>query len=234
MSDKEYAIEQLARVVARIESAALKANRDAAKIRLIGAAKQQSVQTLASFISAGLQDIGQNYLQEAMTIKKGIDSSKLGWHYIGQIQSNKTADIANQFDWVHSVDRLKIARRLSAQRSIGTDLNVLLQIDIDDEPSKGGTPIAAVPELVEQLAGLERISLRGFMVLPKLRHSTNEQRTPFAKTRELLEHCNQRFGLHMDSLSMGMSADLEAAIAEGATMIRVGTDLFGARPASTD
>lgn len=229
MSDKEYAIRQFALLKARIQKAAAKAKRNPNEITLVGAAKQQTAETVQSFIDAGLHDIGQNYLQEAIEVQQCLQPNQVNWHYIGQIQSNKTSSIANHFDWVHSIDRLKIARRLSAQRNADTPLNLLLQLDIDDEPSKGGVAMHAVADLVAQVSQLEHVSLCGFMVLPRARQDPTEQRQPFAKARELLALCNQKHGLHMQTLSMGMSADLEAAIMEGSTMVRIGTDLFGAR-----
>lgn len=231
MSDNEYAELQLAKLRARIENAAHQAGRSPTEITLIGAAKQQHSDTLANFIQAGLTDIGENYLQEALVAKAYLANAKVNWHYIGQIQSNKTVNIAANFNWVHSVDRIKIARRLAAHATNPKSLNILLQINIDDEPSKAGTAITEVQELVQKISALETINLRGFMVLPKFTGNIDAQRGAFAKTREALEQCNQNLGLSMDTLSMGMSGDLEAAILEGSTMIRVGTDLFGPRPA---
>lgn len=229
MCDKEYAQQRFAAVTARIQKAAENANRSPADIRLIGAAKQQSVASVQSFLDVGLRHIGQNYLQEAIAVKQAIRPNDVDWHYIGLIQSNKTASIAAEFDWVHSVDRLKIARRLSKQRTHEANLNVLIQVDIDNETTKGGVPISDVLDLVGQVSELKRLNLRGFMVLPRARQGTEEQRQPFAQTRELLQRCNQKYGIEMETLSMGMSGDLEAAVLEGSTMVRVGTDLFGAR-----
>lgn len=230
MSDKEYAEQQLSKLLTRINQAAQTADRDPKDICLIGAAKQQSHSRIAAFVNAGLKDLGHNYLQEALLNQTHTaERDDLNWHFIGHIQSNKTTTIANHFSWVHSVDRFKIARRLSEQRESKTVLNILLQVDIDNEPSKGGVAIDQAVDLCGQISQLENLKLRGLMVLPKARSNAAEQSKPFAQTRELLEHCNQHHGLAMDTLSMGMSNDLEAAIKEGSTMIRVGTDLFGSR-----
>ena len=229
--DNEYATRRLAAIEARIQSAAEQAQRNAEEIRLIGAAKQQTNNKVKGFVSAGLRDIGHNYLQEALLMRAAINQADppLHWHYIGAIQSNKTQDIADAFNWVHGVDRLKIAQRLSKQRR-GQSLNILLQVNIDEEDSKAGVLARDCLTLCEQVAGLPNLVLRGFMVIPKPRPNPEDQRQPFAKTRELLDQCNQHLGLTMDTLSMGMSNDLEAAILEGSTMVRVGTDLFGKRP----
>lgn len=229
MSDNEYAIQRLHAIRSRIAQAAKKAGREPAEITLVGAAKQQPAALAQKFVDAGLQDIGENYLQEGISKQQQVAGQALTWHYIGSIQSNKTASIAEYFTWVHSVDRLKIAKRLAAQSPTGSQLNILLQIDIDNEPSKGGAAVREVPTLCAAIAQLSGVRLRGFMVLPKLRRDHHAQREPFAQTRELMNSCNQQTGLEMDTLSMGMSGDLEAAILEGSTMVRIGTDLFGVR-----
>lgn len=229
MIDNEYAVERLSRIQQRIMSAAQQAGRPAEEITLIGAAKQQTAERIAGFVAAGLFNIGENYLQEALTVQPNLGREKLQWHYIGHIQSNKTSAIATHFDWVHSVDRFKIARRLAQHRTAEHKLNLLVQVDIDDEPSKGGVAVTETETLCSQISELENIQLRGIMVLPKARTNLAQQREPFARARALLEQCNQNLGLQMDCLSMGMSNDLEAAILEGSTMVRVGTDLFGAR-----
>lgn len=229
MKYKEYARERLQQIQTRIGEAAQQAAREPREISLVGAAKQQSVELAQAFVDEGLLHIGENYLHEALEKQQSIKTSEVHWHYIGRIQSNKTAAMAAHFTWIHGVDRLKIARRLAAQKPKDRELNLLLQIDIDNEPSKGGVAVDQVYQLCQQVAELDDIALRGFMVLPKPRQGIAEQRAPFAQTREILEQCNQRYGLAMDSLSMGMSGDLEAAILEGSTMVRIGTDLFGAR-----
>ncbi|MEM7360138.1 MAG: YggS family pyridoxal phosphate-dependent enzyme [Pseudomonadota bacterium] len=229
MSNRDYASKQLNKIQNRIVSAARAANRNVDSIRLVGAAKQQSAELVSAFHQAGLNDIGENYLNQGLEKQQVLGELQLNWHFIGAIQSNKTSDIALHFDWVHSVDRMKIAERLNRQSPSNKRLQVLLQIDIDDEATKAGVAVDQVPALSNEVAQLPALDLRGFMLLPRAREGFDQQRKPFARARKLLETCNQRYGLQMDSLSMGMSNDLEAAIAEGSTMVRIGTDLFGPR-----
>ena len=229
MSNCSYALDQLAKVLSRIENACANAGREASSVRLIGASKKQSAATVRSFAAQGLADVGENYLQEAQEKRGLLADLPLVWHFIGQIQSNKTRPIAEHFDWVHGVGRLKIARRLGAQRTSATPINILVQINPDDEESKGGVSPADAPALCAEIADLDGVHLRGFMLIPMARNSYDEQRQVFAQARQLLELTNQRYGLRMDQLSMGMSGDLEAAVAEGSTMVRIGTDLFGPR-----
>jgi len=229
MSNSDYASKQLNKIRNRISAAAKEANRELSEISLIGAAKQQSTELVASFAKAGLRHIGENYLNQGLEKQEQLVENDFVWHFIGTIQSRKTKAIAQHFSWVHSIDRLKVARGLDKYSEGSQQLQVLLQINIDDEDSKGGISPSATPELCEKVSELENLKLRGFMLLPKARETFQDQRKPFAQARELLSQCNQRLGLNMDTLSMGMSNDLEAAILEGSTMIRVGTDLFGAR-----
>jgi len=159
-----------------------------------------------------------------------LSTLKLNWHFIGQVQSNKTKTIAENFRWVHGVDRLKIANRLGQQNPTPEKpINLLIQLNPDNEASKGGVAPEQAPELCMQVAEINGISIRGFMMIPKARGSFEEQKQTFSIAQEQLELTNQRYGLQLDSLSMGMSGDLEAAIAAGSTMVRIGTDLFGAR-----
>ena len=168
-------------------------------------------------------------MQEGIEKVTKLAERKLCWHFIGHLQSNKTRPVAEHFDWVHSVDSLKVARRLSEQRpeALG-DLNVCIQVNIDEEASKSGAAPAEVGELARAVAGLPRLQLRGLMCLPAIRESFDEQRLPFARTRELAEQLS-RDGLVIDTLSMGMSDDFRAAIMEGATIVRIGTAVFGPR-----
>lgn len=236
MCNSDYASKQLNKIRNRIAKAASSASREASEIRLIGASKQQNAALLKEFANHGLSDLGENYLQEALQKQSQMASLDLRWHYIGTIQSNKTRLIAEHFDWVHGVDRLKIATRLASHRTASErdqPLNLLIQVDIDDEPNKGGIPLEQAAQLADQIAHLDNIKLRGYMLIPRAREDQDQQRKVFEKAKELLETSNQQYGLAMDSLSMGMSGDLEAAIAAGSTMVRIGTDLFGARPAKT-
>ncbi len=180
-----------------------------------------------------MRDFGENYLQDALDKQAGLEDLPLVWHFVGHVQSNKTRDIAHRFDWVHGVDRLKIARRLSDQRpgrNQGKEpLNVCLQVNIDDEPGKGGLHPDDLPEIASVVADLPKLRLRGLMAIPKPEIDPDRQRAAFRRVRELYEALRGR-GLGLDTLSMGMSADMQAAIAEGATIVRIGTALFGPRP----
>jgi len=199
-------------------------------VTLVGASKRQSSALVSAFIQHGLQDIGENYLQEALEKRSAIKGENVNWHYIGQIQSNKTKTIAENFNWVHGIDRLKIAQRIAKQNPTpNSPINLLVQLNPDDEAAKGGVTMGQAAQLCDQIAQLESVRIRGFMMIPKPRECFNAQRAVFASAQELLIQTNQDYGLSMDSLSMGMSGDLEAAISEGSTMVRIGTDLFGAR-----
>jgi pyridoxal phosphate enzyme (YggS family) len=176
--------------------------------------------------AAGVRDVGENYLQEALTKQQELSDLALIWHFIGPIQSNKTRAIAEHFDWVHSVDRLKIAQRLGEQRPAGlAPLNVCLQVNVSGEASKSGCEPADLPALAHAVCALPGLRLRGLMAIPQPTDDRASQEAAFARLRELQES----LGLDLDTLSMGMSHDLEAAIAQGATWVRIGTALFGAR-----
>ena len=224
-----YAKTQLQTIQQRIEQACKMSGRNVSDIHLIGASKRQSPELISAFADCGLQHVGENYSQEASGKKQTLEKLDLTWHFIGQIQSNKTKTIAENFTWVHGVDRFKIAQRLSAQNPNTAAINLLIQLNPDSEDSKGGVPLNEAGNLCQQIAQLDNIELRGFMMIPKARDSRDEQELVFAQAKELLHETNQHYGLSMDTLSMGMSGDLEAAIAQGSTMIRIGTDLFGVR-----
>jgi pyridoxal phosphate enzyme (YggS family) len=229
MSNLDYAAKQLNKIRNRINDAAQAVGRDAASIRLIGASKVQTSELIADFATEGLLDIGENYLQEAIEKKAHLSLYDLQWHFIGRIQSNKTKLIAQHFDWVHGVDRLKIATRLGEQSSRAEPMNILVQVNLDVEQSKSGVVPSEVAELCDQISQHSNVNLRGFMTIPKPRSDFDSQKVAFHTAHELMLSTNQRYGLALDQLSMGMSNDLEAAIAAGSTMIRVGTALFGAR-----
>ncbi|MGK0373970.1 MAG: pyridoxal phosphate enzyme (YggS family) [Arenicella sp.] len=229
MSNSDYATQKLTTVLTRIASSCEANQRQPDSVRLIGASKKQSAELIKQFADSGLRDLGENYLQEAIDKQYQLPNLQTNWHFIGQIQSNKTKLIAQHFDWVHGVDRLKIAKRLATQHGRQEPVNLLIQLNPDDEDSKGGVALRDAAELAQQIAELEGARLRGFMMIPKARKQQDQQRAVFARARALLELCNQQYGLSLDQLSMGMSGDLEAAIAEGSTMVRIGTDLFGAR-----
>jgi len=224
--------EPLAKVIARIQEAAHTCGRNSETVRLIAVSKSQPASAVAMAYSCGQRDFGENYLQEAL--EKQIELGHLvdiQWHFIGPIQSNKTRPIAENFAWVHSIDREKVAQRLNDQRPANLPrIQVCLQVNIDNEPTKSGVPLAALPALAKAVSRLPRLQLRGLMAIPAAVDNAGQQLAAFHKLRVALEDL-QAQGYAVDTLSMGMSGDLEAAIAEGATLVRVGTDIFGARQA---
>lgn len=222
--------EQLERVRTRVRDAALVCGRDPHTITLLAVSKTQSAATVQAAAQAGQLDFGENYLQEARDKQIALASPALVWHFIGPIQSNKTRAIAAHFAWVHSVDRLKIAQRLSEQRPEHAPLlNICIEVNVSGEASKSGVTPDKLAELASQIVSLPRLKLRGLMAIPAPTGDVQQQRHAFVRVRQLFEMLNQQ-GLGLDTLSMGMSGDLEAAIAEGATIVRVGTAIFGARP----
>lgn len=211
----------------RIECAAEQAQRSSESIKLIAVSKTKSVDMMMQAWHAGQYHFAESYVQEALVKQKALAHVPLCWHFVGPIQSNKTAAIANRFSWVHSVDRLKIARRLSEQRSLQfPPLNICLQINISREETKHGISPDDIPSMIEQIEQLPRLRLRGLMFIPKRTGNVARQREIFKQASDLF---NSYQSASMDTLSMGMSSDLEAAILEGATMVRVGTALFGPR-----
>lgn len=216
-------------VAARIRAAEQRCQRLPESVRLLAVSKTQTAAAIAAIAALGQRRFGENYLQEALTKIAELAHLDLEWHFIGPIQANKTRSIAEHFAWVHSVDRLKIAERLAAQRPAALPpLNVCLQVNIDREATKHGLEAAEVMAVAHAVAALPRLRLRGLMAIPGPAADFAAQRRPFAQLRALQEQLNAD-GLALDTLSMGMSDDLEAAIAEGATLVRVGTALFGPR-----
>ncbi len=216
----------IARVEARIRSAALAVQRDVTSIHLLAVSKTKPAGALREAHAAGIRDFGENYLQEARAKQLELADLPLCWHFIGPIQSNKTRDIAEHFAWVHSVDRLKIAQRLSEQRPANLPpLNICIQVNVSGEASKSGCTPADLPALAAAISALPRLKLRGLMAIPEPTEDRAEQDAAFATVRTLQESLN----MGLDTLSMGMSHDLESAIAQGATWVRIGTALFGAR-----
>ncbi|MEN2507194.1 YggS family pyridoxal phosphate-dependent enzyme [Stutzerimonas stutzeri] len=216
----------IAKVAARIREAAQAAARNPDQVHLLAVSKTQPAEAIRQACQAGLHDFGENYLQEALEKQADLADLPLTWHFIGPIQSNKTKAIAEHFDWVHSVDRLKIAQRLSDQRPESLPpLNICLQVNVSGEASKSGCEPQDVPQLAQAIAALPRLRLRGLMAIPEPTDDPTEQRAAFARLR----HLQAELQMDLDTLSMGMSQDLEAAIAEGATWVRIGTALFGAR-----
>lgn len=234
------AADNLQGVRRRLAEAAAAAGRPGDAVRLIAVSKTVSAESVVDVLAAGQPAFGENYVQEALAKIDAVDrlrppgSPAPEWHFIGPIQSNKTRAIAERFDWVHGVDRAKIAERLSAQRDPARGpLNVLIEVNVDGEASKSGCAPHDVPALARLVAALANLRFAGLMTVPAPREDRSAQRVPYARLRELAASLAVA-GLPTAELSMGMSADLEAAVAEGATMVRVGTALFGARPARND
>jgi pyridoxal phosphate enzyme (YggS family) len=222
----QHNIEQVRR---RIAEAELRYGRVPGSVTLLAVSKTRPAEDLLAAVHSGQQCFGESYLQEALDKVATLAGQGLEWHFIGPIQSNKTRPIAESFHWVHSVERLKIARRLSEQRPDSLPaLNICLQVNIDGEASKAGCTLEELPALATEVVALPRLRLRGLMAIPRRRDSLEQQREPFRRLRQALEQL-QAQGFELDTLSMGMSGDLEAAVAEGATMVRIGTDIFGAR-----
>ncbi|MFO8141728.1 MAG: YggS family pyridoxal phosphate-dependent enzyme [Marinobacter sp.] len=221
-------------VTRRIQKATLTAGREPGSARLLAVSKTRTPEELRAAVDAGQVAFGENYLQEALDKMQALsDLSQIEWHFIGPIQSNKTRQIAESFAWVHSADRLKIARRLSEQRPTALPpLNLCLQVNINSEDSKSGCTLTDLPELIAAVGELPNIRLRGLMAIPDPDQSEAELRLSFRKLANALRAVRQEHpeAGPLDTLSMGMSDDLEIAIAEGATWVRVGTALFGARP----
>lgn len=216
-------------VLARIRAAEQRFQRIPGSVRLLAVSKTQPAAAIAGLAATGQSCFGENYLQEALDKMTELVALDLEWHFIGPIQANKTRHLAESFAWVHSVDRLKIAERLSAQRPASLPpLNVCLQVNIDREPTKHGLDEDAVVAVAQAVAALPQLRLRGLMAIPAPAADFAAQRRPCARLRALQERLIGE-GLALDTLSMGMSDDLEAAIAEGATLVRIGTALFGPR-----
>jgi pyridoxal phosphate enzyme (YggS family) len=224
---------KLQEVKRRIAAAALAAGRPANSVTLLAVSKTFPDVAVRAAHAAGQREFGENYVQEALAKIEALADlrAQLQWHLIGPLQSNKTRVVAQAFDWVHSVDRLKIAERLAAQRPAGLPpLNLCLQVNVSGEASKSGVAPGELPALARAVAALprERVRLRGLMAIPEPSADPDAQRAPHRRLAELLRAL-QAQGLDLDTLSMGMSADLEAAVAEGATLVRIGSAIFGAR-----
>lgn len=224
--------ETLAAANARLAAALREAGRDVDAARLLAVSKTKPAALIRDAYRAGQRHFGENYLQEALDKQAELaDLPDIVWHLIGPLQSNKTRAVAEHFAWVHSVDREKIARRLSEQRPDDLPpLNVCLQVNISGEASKAGVALEELDDLAACVIDMPRLALRGLMTIPAPASNRAEQRAPLARLRESLERLRERHpAAPLDTLSMGMSDDLEAAVAEGATLVRLGTAIFGAR-----
>lgn len=220
-------------VAQQIVSAAQEAGRAPEAVQLLAVSKTFGPEAVLEAAAAGQRAFGENYLQEGVdkirAVAEALPGTPLEWHFIGPIQSNKTRPIAEHFAWVHTVERLKIAQRLSEQRPAGlAPLNICLQVNISGEASKSGVTPAELPALARAVAGLPNLTLRGLMAIPEPETDFARQRAAFAQLRVLFEQLRAE-GFALDTLSMGMSADLRAAVCEGATIVRVGSAIFGAR-----
>lgn len=221
-------------VYRRIADACAAAQRPVRSVTLLSVSKTFSADAVREAFAAGERRFGENYVQEAIDKIEALAElrSQLEWHLIGPLQSNKTRVVAEQFDWVHSVDRLKIAQRLSEQRPAWlAPLQVCLQVNVSGEASKSGLSPDELPAVAAEVARLPRLALRGLMAIPEPADDPALQRAPHRRLRELRDALEAQLGLTLDTLSMGMSADLEAAVAEGSTIVRVGSAIFGGRPA---
>ena len=232
MPDNSQDIQQrLQQVQLQISGALTRHQRPADGATLLAVSKTRPASDILALYQLGQRCFGENYLQEALQKIEALSECDIEWHFIGPIQSNKTRDIAEHFHWVHSVDRLKIARRLSEQRPDSMPpINICLQVNVSNEDSKSGCSLQELPQLATEVSRLPNLKLRGLMAIPAPSSDSDAQRQPFRMLRQAMEALNSR-GHQLDTLSMGMSGDLEAAIAEGATIVRIGTALFGPRPA---
>lgn len=227
--------EKLCIVREQINSAAVNNRRNPEEITLLAVSKTRPSEDLRAAYAEGQRDFGENYLQESLDKIAELNDLEICWHFIGPLQSNKSRAVAENFDWVHTVDRLKIAKRLSEQRPATlSPLNICLQVNISEEASKSGCTPADLPELAAAVAQLPGIQLRGLMAIPKATDNPDEQHQAFQAMKKLQQQL-QPLHRQLDTLSMGMSGDMDAAIAEGSTMVRIGTAIFGARaPKTTD
>jgi len=226
--------ERLASVQKRISQSTKSAGRPDGSVELLAVSKTKPAADIREVCNLGQRDFGENYLNEALQKQADLTDLDICWHFIGPIQSNKTRALAEHFDWVHSVDRLKIARRLSEQRPAElAPLNICLQINLDDEESKAGIALDELDALIKGIKLLPKIKLRGLMAIPAKQNSFAAQKASLLRLSKALlpySHNDRDF----DTLSMGMSADLDAAVAAGSTMVRIGTDIFGARSPTTE
>lgn len=203
--------------------------RNPEEVRLLAVSKTKPVEDIRAAYASGQRLFGENYLQEALQKSEKLKDLCIEWHFIGAIQSNKTRDIAENFSWVHSVDRLKIAQRLSAQRPAELKpLNICLEVNISEEQSKSGFNLSELDAVVDEVSILPRLALRGLMSIPAKAESLEQQRAIFRKMKQALHSLQQKHP-QLNTLSMGMSNDMQAAIAEGSTIVRIGTAIFGAR-----
>ncbi len=224
--------DNIAKVQARIRKAELDYHREPGSVQLIAVSKTKSADEIRSAYDCGLNNFAENYLQEALDKMRVLQDLAITWHFIGPIQSKKTRHVAENFDWVHSIDRYKVAARLSEQRPNNLPpLKICLQVNISNESSKSGFSVAELPSIFDAVAELPQLQLRGLMAIPKKCANLTQQRKVFAQVASSLRELalTKKPKIALNTLSMGMSNDLEAAIAAGSTMVRIGTDIFGPR-----
>ncbi|MCB1687886.1 MAG: YggS family pyridoxal phosphate-dependent enzyme [Halioglobus sp.] len=227
--DEQQLSKNIAKLRERVRRVAEKSQIGNSTVRIVAVSKTRSAQEIRAAHACGLTDFGESYLQEALQKISELSDLPLVWHFIGPIQSNKTSGIATHFDWVHSVDRARVARRLSEQRPPQLPpLQVCLQVNISGEASKSGVSLEELPQLARTVCELPHLKLRGLMAIPAAEADTSQQQEAFRQMRGALAGI-QALGPEIDTLSMGMSADMEIAIMEGATTVRVGTGIFGPR-----
>lgn len=224
-------VQRITRVADEIRTFAQRADRDPAQIKVLPVSKQKTVADIRSLVSQGFCEFGESYVAEALPKIETLTSLQCIWHYVGVVQSNKTKRLARYFDWVQSVDRLHIGKRLAdARKAFSVEpLNICVQVNIDDEPTKAGVSVDEVPELIERLQEFPQLRIRGLMTIPNPEAHQEATRSSFRRMRELFERLKPKASSQWDTLSMGMSADFGIAIEEGATMVRIGTALFGPR-----
>lgn len=219
--------QRLAKIKSQIRHAEIAVGRDKNSVQLLAVSKTKPATAIAIAYQAGQRHFGESYLQEALKKQQELAAFDISWHFIGPIQSNKTRPIAENFSWVHSVDRLKIAKRLSEQRPVHLPaLNICLQVNISAETTKSGVTLAELPLLIKQVRDLSKIKLRGVMAIPESVSDYESQRQPYKLLYQVVKQLDMA---ELDTFSFGMTGDLKAAIAEGSTIVRIGTALFGAR-----
>jgi len=229
-SSPDNLVSRYQKLLRRLRAAEKRFDRPNNSVCLIAVSKTYPARYVRTVAQEGQQDFGENQVQDALAKFPELGDLHRTWHFIGPIQSNKCRDIAQNFDWVHSVERAKIARRLSELRSVEMEpLNILLQINLQDEATKSGVSPNAIDELATTVLELPNIRLRGLMAIPAPENDFDRQRSIFSDLRVLQERVNHQLGINLDCLSMGMTDDLEAAVAEGATHVRIGTAIFGPR-----
>jgi len=229
MTEDSKIASRLINIQEMIRSLEHKYQRPENSVELLAVSKTKPIENILAATKIGQLQFGENYVQEGVQKIQTLNAKNLSWHFIGPLQKNKTRSVAEHFQWVHTIERSIIAERLNSQRPKSSPpLQVCIQVNLDNEASKSGVAPSDVPALADEIINLKQIKLRGLMAIPQASSDTTQQRKSFAKLRKLLDMLNQN-GLKLDTLSMGMSGDIEAAIAEGATIVRVGTAIFGSR-----